>query len=434
VAVSGGRDSTALLHCCAALCRQWGLRVLALHVHHGLVAEADVWLQQVRRQARRWGAGFDSRRLQGAPQPGESIEAWARRERYAALAEMARQGGASLVLLAHHRRDQAETWLLQALRGGGPAGLSAMPRQLERDGILFARPWLDQPREAIEAYVRRHRLRFADDGSNEEDRFARNRLRLRVWPGLLAAFPQAEAALAQSCLHAQEAAALAQECAVADLARCSGPRGLELAAWNALPPARRRNALRHWLARRLPGGNRETLVQRLMEGLRPGRSAQFPAPGASLRLYRGWLQVVPAAASAAAAPASPEADAAGAAHQQPLRLDAPGWYTLPGWPLGQLLVQPSTQGGISVERLRHVVARPRQGGERFQRAPDTPPRSLKLQFQAAGVPAGQRLGPLLFDAQDRLLFVPGLGVDARSAAAPGHRQCSLQWLPADGSV
>lgn len=426
MAVSGGRDSTALLHCCATLGRQWGLRVLALHVHHGLVAEADAWLRQVRRQARRWGVGFDSRRLQGAPQPGDSIEAWARRGRYQALAEMARQGGASLVLLAHHRRDQAETWLLQALRGGGPAGLSAMPRQLQRGGIVFARPWLDQPREAIEGYVRRHRLRFADDSSNADTRHARNRLRQGVWPGLLAAFPQAEAALAQSCLQAQEAAALAEECAAADLKGCSGPQGLDVAAWCQLPPARRRNALSHWLLQHLPGGNRQTLVQRLMEDLRAGRTARFPAPGASLVLYRGWLAV---AQAAALAPGVDAATAATAAAARPLRLDEPGCYPLPGWPEGQLLVQPCTQGGVSVESLHRVVARPRQGGERFQRAPGTPPRSLKLQFQAAGVPAWQRLGPLLFDAQGRLLFVPGLGVDARSTATPGQMQCSLQWLP-----
>ena len=124
VATSGGRDSAALLHCTVRAAAALGVQVTALHVHHGLVAGADEWVAHVRRQALRWGAGFDMRRLKGVPGPGDSIEAWARRERYAALAEMAHAAGCPLVLLAHHRRDQAETWLLQALRGAGPAGLN----------------------------------------------------------------------------------------------------------------------------------------------------------------------------------------------------------------------------------------------------------------------------------------------------------------------
>ena len=151
VAASGGRDSTALLHATARAARDLGLEVHALHVHHGLVADADAWLERLEAQCRRWRAAglpvhFHSTRLDGRPARGESVEAWARRERYQALAAMARHAGCALVLLAHHRRDQAETFLLQALRGAGPAGLAAMPRRAERAGLTWARPWLAQPR------------------------------------------------------------------------------------------------------------------------------------------------------------------------------------------------------------------------------------------------------------------------------------------------
>ncbi|MBU6259522.1 MAG: tRNA lysidine(34) synthetase TilS, partial [Burkholderiales bacterium] len=224
VAASGGRDSTALLHCTARAARALGAEVVALHVHHGLQAEADDWLELVRRQARRWSAEFACQRLLGKPARGASVEAWARTERYRALAELAHASGCGLVLLAHHRRDQAETWLLQALRGAGAAGLAAMPARAERAGLTWVRPWLDQPREAIEAYVRRHRLRHAEDPSNGDPRYARNRLRLQVWPALTAAFPEAEAALAAAAAQAQDAAALAAQLAAQDLARlCEGP-------------------------------------------------------------------------------------------------------------------------------------------------------------------------------------------------------------------
>src|SRR5690349_2292090 len=105
VATSGGLDSTALLHATVQAASALGLRVVALHVHHGLQADADVWLQGVRSSCEAWSregrpVSFAATRLDGRPAPGESVENWARRERYAALARMAREAGASLVLLA----------------------------------------------------------------------------------------------------------------------------------------------------------------------------------------------------------------------------------------------------------------------------------------------------------------------------------------------
>ena len=163
---------------------------------------------------------------------------------------MALARGVDLVLLAHHRRDQAETFLLQALRGGGVAALSAMPAVVRRDGVTWARPWLAQPREAIEAYARRHRLRWIDDESNDDDRFARNRLRRRVWPALVGAFADAEGSLADAAERVQDAAAVVDEVAALDLAAIADERGLDLAAWRALSVARRRQALLRLAAQR----------------------------------------------------------------------------------------------------------------------------------------------------------------------------------------
>ena len=295
VATSGGRDSTALLHCTLAQARPLGVAVWALHVHHGLMPEADDWQARVQRQAARWGAQFATERLQGAPAKGDSIEAWARQGRYAALARLAQAAGCGLVLLAHHRRDQAETWLLQALRGAGAAGLSAMPRQVQRDGLVWARPWLDQPPEAIAAYARAHRLRFVQDPSNTDPRFARGRLRGPVWPALQAAFPQVDTVLAMAARHAQAAQALADEVAAADLALVQQGVALRLAPWRALTPARRANALRAWLAQRLGQGAPQTLVERLLAEAPAGVApAHWPAPGAQVQRRRGELRVLPA--------------------------------------------------------------------------------------------------------------------------------------------
>lgn len=304
VAASGGRDSTALLHCTLRAARPLGVQVVALHVHHGLLPQADAWLAQVRTQARRWGAGFDSRHLAGRPAKGDSVEAWARRGRYAALAEMAHAAGCPLVLLAHHRRDQAETVLLQALRGAGAAGLAAMPRSAQRAGLTWARPWLDQPREAVEAYLRRHRLRHVDDPGNDGVDYTRSRLRAQVWPVLAAAFPAAETALRHTAERAADERALLDEVAAADLAAAVDGTALRRDALCALSPPRRRNLLRHWLRGRLPVPVPETLVRRLADELPATLHARWPVPAGELALRRGRLswQTESAAADPAGMP------------------------------------------------------------------------------------------------------------------------------------
>ena len=425
VAVSGGRDSTALWHATARAAAGSALQVVALHVHHGLQAEADEWVRHLQRQARRWSASglpvrLAWRRLQGSPPRGESIEAWARRERYVALAEMARDCGAGVVLLAHHRRDQAETFLLQALRGAGPAGLAAMPREALRDGIVWDRPWLDQPRQAIDTYVRRHRLGFVDDLSNADRTLARNRLRHAVWPALEASFEHASTSLAASARRAQEAAEGLRELAEMDAQRaCSSPGRLDVPVWLALSPARRANLLRSWLSSQGEAGVPETLVQRLLQELPEARSgAAWPLPGGTLRLHAGKLQIASASSS------QPASDA-------PLRIDLSraGRIAVPSWS-GTFEVRAVPSGGLPSQQLCHCELRARSGGEQFQRSSKSVPRSLKKQFQAARVPAWQRSGPLVY-GEGQLLFVPGLGIDARVQARPGAPMLHLRWLPDD---
>lgn len=297
VAASGGRDSTALLHATARAARAAGIEVLALHVHHGLQPQADAWWRHLQAQCARWRRNgwpvrFVGCRLPGAPSPGDSIEAWARRERYAALADMARAQGVDTVLLAHHRRDQAETVLLQALRGAGPAGLSAMPRDIVRGGVRWLRPWLDHPREAIEHYLLRHRLRWVEDPSNLDPRHARNRLRLAVWPAFEGAFDHLEAPLSLVASRAQEAQACCEELAALDAGSVVCADGeLQLAPWQTLSAARRANLLRHWSRSWSAVGLPETLLRRLMRELPVARNGlRWPAPGGVLQLRQGRLR------------------------------------------------------------------------------------------------------------------------------------------------
>jgi tRNA(Ile)-lysidine synthase len=417
VAYSAGRDSTALLHATLHAARGTGVEVLALHVHHGLSPQADAWLAHGQRQCARWArlglpVRFIVHRLSDAPRGGDSVEAWARQARYDALRTMALEAHASLVLLAHHRRDQAETLLLQALRGGGVAGLAGMPRRIERDGMVWERPWLDAPREAIEAYVRRHRLRFIDDDSNSDERFARNRLRLAAWPALVDAFPQAEASLAQSARWAQQAAAALDELAAIDLERMADASGFSVTEWRTLSEARQSNALRAWLAS-IGQPAPASLVLRLQQEL--GGQGAWPAAGGELRVHRGRLGFV---ASLPTPAETPERESA-------LSIRRAGRHVLPGWG-GELVATRVKHDGIPLAWLGALVLRAREGGEQFQAGLGRPPRSLKKQYQAAAVPAWDRDGPLVYSG-GQLLFVPGLGIDARVIGLPGQAQVSLAW-------
>jgi tRNA(Ile)-lysidine synthase len=420
VAYSGGRDSTALLHATATEAVGHGVRVLALHVHHGLSAHADMWLSHCEAQCRRWARRglpieFVAHRVETAPRSGDSVEAWARQMRYDALRFMAQAHGSTLVLLAHHRGDQAETLLLQALRGAGTAGLSAMPHRVERDGIWWVRPWLDRPSASIDAYVRRHRLRHIEDDSNADPRFARNRLRLQVWPALTAAFPQAEAALATTARWAQEAHAALDELAQSDLERISDETALRMADWLALSPARRSNALRAWLKRQQGDSAPATLVERLLDELPTLRSGRWPTASGELRLYRGSLRCEPIERPSSLA------------RETSLSITHPGVYPLPGWN-GSLQVDEVPEMGVPMAWIARLEPRQRSGAERYQAGIGRPPRSLKKQFQEAGVPAWARNGPLLYSG-GQLVFVPGLGLDARVIGLPGQPQVTLRWRP-----
>lgn len=435
VAFSGGRDSTALLHATARQAHALGhVEVLALHVNHGLSAHADAWEAHAKalvdEWCMRWGWPLRllTRRLTLRVAPGESLEAVARRARYASLAAMAHESAADLVLLAHHRRDQAETVLLQALRGGGMAGWAAMPQTVEREGLLWVRPWLGQPREAIEAYVAAHALPFVEDDSNTDTRFARNRLRADVWPALSAAFPSAEHTLADAAARLSVDLTPTREWQQALLAAAQLREDvLDVAVLCRLPEALRRTVLASWFRGRKQGGRMAaSWVERLAREVPAlharGEPAHWPEVGVSL--YRGALQWTAAVPSVADLVGEDTATAARASST--LTIAAPGDIDVPGWPEGVLRVEVVAAGGVAPARLQDVRVCARSGGEQFQAGARRPARALKKQFQAAGCPPWMRDGPLLF-AGDALLFVPGLGVDGRVMALAGEPQWGLSW-------
>ncbi|MDE2401855.1 MAG: tRNA lysidine(34) synthetase TilS [Burkholderiales bacterium] len=431
VAYSGGRDSTALLHATSvAAAALPGASVVALHIHHGLSAHADQWLAHAQAQCAAWAAqglpvSLTWRKLSLTPEEGDSVEAVARDARYKALKAMADEAGADTVLLAHHRRDQAETFLLQALRGAGVAGLSGMPQEAQRHGIRWVRPWLHHPREAIEAYVRQHGLMFVEDDSNVNPRFARNRMRLAVWPALASAFEQAEASLAQAAGRAADARSCLDDWLAQSLVPLYAtdsddvPAGaLDAHALLRTPLAHQRELLRHWFTmqtgRFLPASSVARMTQEMPALIDTGRSIQWRCGAFDVGLYRGLLSWRPASLAVA-----PVLDVV-------LSITATGVYPVPEWG-GTLVVSPVLADGVALSQLGQVTLRSRQGGENFQLGPKRPARSLRKQFQAEAVPEWERAGPLIV-ACDRLIYVRGLGLDARAWGHSDEPLVTLTWV------
>lgn len=438
VAVSGGADSMALLWVTWQRAAALGLKTLAFHVHHGLQPSADAWPDAIEEECRRWSRAFPSRpaiqlevaRLEGRPVRGQSVEEWAREGRYAALVELAGRHRVGLVLLAHHRRDQAETVLLQALRGAGPQGLAGMPRLQWRNGVCLARPWLAQPRESVAGLVQSAGLNVVHDPSNDDPRWARNRLRLEVWPVLSAAFEQAEAALATAAQRCAQSLELIDEAAQGDAQRCvqrTGDKGrslvVDVSAWQGLSPARRSHVLRAWL-RELGMRAPSALVDRVSQHAFTAQGARrWPLDTAhEVRWYRGELSV---AARREAAGATPQENNPA---PQVLRLNRAGRKQLPAWS-GTLVLRRAAAGepGLDMALPLQLMVRDRQGGDRFQKAPKSTARALKKQFQAGGVAAWDRTGPVVTTLDGAVVMVSGLGMDARVAVAGGR--WVLQWEP-----
>ena len=242
VAYSGGADSTALL---LAAAEYWPGQVHAIHIHHGLQAAADDFVRVCASVCATWTLPLRVVRVDAAPAKGESPEDAARRARYAALSSAANQLNIKSVLLGQHADDQVETLLLALSRGAGLPGLAGMPAVFERGGVAFHRPLLRTPAASLRDWLIHHEIAFADDPTNRDENYTRNRIRSRLLPALADAFPAFRETFARSARHAAQAQALLSEIAAEDLARVGAPP--IIAVLQTLSGARQANVLRHWL-------------------------------------------------------------------------------------------------------------------------------------------------------------------------------------------
>ncbi len=468
IAFSGGLDSSVLLD--AAVRVMGASRCVALHVHHGLSPNADRWLAHCEAAAHTLGARFEAQRVRVARDGGESVEAAAREARYRALDVMCARQGVAALWLAHHADDQAETVLLQLLRGSGVMGLAAMAPQRvdETSAAPRVRPFLHLLRAQLERYAHLRGLRWIEDESNADTRYARNALRHEVLPALSTRFPGFRDALARTARHAATAQRLLDDLARIDLRTIARDEGAALSrkALIALDDARAMNVMRVWIrsaALPTPSAARLGDMLRQLREARDGHALSVMHGGARLRLYRDkiyWEQRAPARLSLnptvaveKAMPAPSVAAVPPPGHIEHASTTATGevkrvahltwsgqevWH-LPQWH-GSLVFVATDEDDAGAHTVPAALlgtavlsARARTGGERMQRTVGSAARTLKNLFQEMGVPAWERDVPLIY-LGDKLLYVPFLGVNGAVAQslqplrARSERR-RLEWRP-----
>ncbi|MFP6559457.1 tRNA lysidine(34) synthetase TilS [Paraburkholderia sp. B3] len=416
IAYSGGLDSSVLLD--AAVQTVGAARCVALHVHHGLSPNADAWLLHGAATAHALGVTFDARRVDVARDDAAGVEAAAREARYRALDEMCAVHGVHALWLAQHADDQAETVLLQLLRGAGLAGLAAMaPVWAQAAGVPRMRPLLHLLRAQLEQYANARGLRWIDDESNADTRYARNALRRDVMPALSAHFPGFRDTLMRTAAHAASAQRLLDELAQIDLAAiATGDERRSLAhdGLVALDDERALNVMRYWMRTLgLPAASSARLadaLRQLREIVRDGsergdHGLRLDHAGWRLRCYRGaifWERA-----------REPEVPRAPHDAVELLWRGEEIWR-LPQWRGTFVFARADANDPDAVPEVllaaKRLVARERSGGERLRDAAAGVSRTLKHMFQARGVPAWERDVPLLFSGET-LLFVPHVGVN-----------------------
>ena len=416
VALSGGTDSGCLAAAVATLARAAGAPpVRAVHVDHGLQAAAA----EFRRICETLCAALSMPLAILTAPPIDasarvSLEAAARDARYAALARNLAAG--ECLLTAHHGEDQAETLLLQALRGAGLAGLASMPRCRPFGAGWHLRPLLEFSRRDLERCAANLGLVTMQDPMNADLRFDRVYLRRRVWPQVVARWPGAAAALTRTAQHAASAQDMLNALAAQDLGPLRDGDGLSIPHLRRLPSVRRSNAVRGWIAEQslLPPP-----AARLREALRQILEARGDhAPAVvwgthALRRYRDRLFV------AAATPARFSAELRWDPRAQPTLELGPG--------LGRLRAA-SGPGGFAEARLPALLSvRGRRGGESLKPAPAAATQTVQHLCQSQGIVPWMRGALPFLYADGALIGVGDIWIDARWRAAPRAAGLRIAW-------
>lgn len=418
VAYSGGVDSHALLHALVSLRSELSGHLGAVHVNHGLQSGAAAWDEHCRAVCAALDLPCVVLRVDARAAAGESPEAAARVARYAALKRWLPRG--DCLLTAQHRDDQAETLLLQLLRGGGVKGLAAMPRSTSFGSGQLLRPLLECTHQALIDYALANHLNWVDDPSNQDVSLDRNFLRHHVLPALRRRWPAFSATFSRSARHCAEAARILEGLAGEDLERvAAAPHdALPVSGLLVLSPQRRRNLLRHWLAQRGAAVPSEAVLTRIgsdILGSRPDAEGCVRWGAWELRRYRDRLHLL------GQRPASD--------HPETIAWAPATVLELPGDD-GVLSARRGMGTGVRAAAFEDGAAasvRWRCGGERCRPVGRRHHHALKKLFQERGIPPWERRRIPLVYIGEELAAVADLWVCEPFGAGPAEAGYAIHW-------
>ena len=413
LALSGGLDSIVLLHALSVLRDRFAFELQAVHVHHGLSPRADEWADFCAQTCANLAIDLAIHHVCIAADDPTGIEGAARRERRHVFAAL----DTDFLLTAHHQNDQAETLLLQLLRGSGPKGLSAMAewqRLPDWRGVQL-RPLLNVARAALRDYAQAHGLDWVEDESNLDSRYRRNALRQQVMPLLAAHFPGATVTLARAAALQAEASGLLDDLAQLDAQGAIQKDRLDCQVLGALPVARARNLLRHFIGLQdwpMPSARRLNEALHQLLDASPAARVCVKLNGAALHRFRGGAYLVPVRAHSEQAPVAWRGEPA-------LYLDAVGM---------RVTFTPTVGSGLKRALLDagRVELLLRTGRERMRLTPGGPHRKLKNLLQESAVPPWERDRLPLLVCDGKLVWAAGIGMDADFLAGPEDDGLTLQ--------
>lgn len=411
VGFSGGLDSQVLLHLCVALRAQHDFPLRALHVHHGLSPYADAWLAHCKSICEHYGVDFESHALTIKPVSGESIEEFARKHRYQYLEQALKPE--EVLLTAHHEDDQAETLLLQLLRGAGPKGLSSMPK-IKPSGLGYhGRPLLAVTRAALKEYAELYELLWIEDELNDDLHYSRNFIRHEILPLLKKRWPTVTASIARSAGHCAEAQQVLDDLANQELKHLQGTveNTVSVKTLLDLPEPRQRLMLRIWMEEQGYTMPSSVKLQQILSDVLWAKWDATPCVNwgqVELRRYQDDLYLMKALAEHDVK-RSYEWDL-----KSPLEMEG----------IGKLEALPVQGKGLKMTTDK-VAVRFRQGGEVYALAKGNH-HELKKFFQEKNIPTWLRDRLPLITIDDELAAVPGYLIVDKFKAKLGEEGYELR--------
>lgn len=431
VAYSGGLDSTVLLKLAHRFAKQEKIPLYAFHIHHGLSPNADFWLQHCHEVCLDDGISFRASRV-AVDSQGQGIESAARSLRYAALGQLCALDQIPLLLTAHHLDDQAETMLMQLLRGTGVRGLAGMDHfnhaasLLGNSDLLLARPLLLETKQTLLSYAQLHNFEHIEDESNTATCYTRNALRLLVMPEIEKIAPDFSERLLRTSEHVRSANRILDEVAEQDLALCRDGADLKIRVMSALSPDRLTNLFRYWLLKhglQLPSSSKLREMQTQLFEAR--EDARVTVQHLSYVLYRYDDKI-------SLIDMSRISNFVGTLGLQWTGEESHYFPELKG----QLLFQ-YDEIGIDAEVLLNnkLEIRQRAGGERLRLGKLRPSRDMKSHFQSLRIPFWRREKLPYIYIDNRLLHVGLVGTDAAFLSeSSSATKVRLSWLPDQASA